>query len=246
MEIEGERELPQILRRAREGLSLTQEEAAARARLPLRYIRALEGDQPALVPDESYLIPYLRQYASLLKLPLGELIPLLLSEARRPRVRRPPELASQRRVRRRLWFGAVIVAAVTAGGFFLTRWHSEQRLRSPGAGASPAMVFGPTVPPSPAASPVLEYPESPGLERLTISAHEQTWLAVSADGGPEQTMILQSGEERSWEAKEHFTLSVGNAGGIAVTINGTAQPPLGARGEVIRDLRIEGGKILRR
>ncbi len=245
MEIEGERELAQILRRAREGLSLTQEEAAARARLPLRYIRALEGDQPALVPDESYLIPYLRQYASLLKLPPGELIPLLLSETRQPRVRRPPELASQPRVRRRRWFVAVIVAALASGGFFLSRWHAEQRLRSPLAAPSPVMVFTPAVSASPAASRALEYPETPALDRLTISAREQTWLAVSVDGGPEQTMILQTGEERSWQAKERFTLSVGNAGGVTLTINGMAQPPLGARGEVIRDLRIEGGKILR-
>jgi len=107
------------------------------------------------------------------------------------------------------------------------------------------MVFTPTVSASPAANPALERPESPALERLTISAREQTWLAVSADGGPEQTMILQTGEERSWEAKERLTLSVGNAGGITVTINGIPQPPLGARGEVIRELRIEGGRILR-
>jgi hypothetical protein len=59
---------------------------------------------------------------------------------------------------------------------------------------------------------------------------------VQADEGQVAEELLQTGAVREWTAVRRFTLTVGNAGGIEMDLNGKRIPPLGARGEVIQRL----------
>jgi hypothetical protein len=49
---------------------------------------------------------------------------------------------------------------------------------------------------------------------------------------------IPAGETREWISNSPFVLTVGNAGGIALELNGRPLPPLGARGAVISRLVI--------
>ena len=72
--------------------------------------------------------------------------------------------------------------------------------------------------------------------RLVARATEATWLRVRTEDGRTTEETLQPGEEREWVSNRPFVLTVGNAGGVALELNGTALPPLGASGVVISRL----------
>ena len=74
--------------------------------------------------------------------------------------------------------------------------------------------------------------------RLGIRAKEDCWLQVKADGKTIFKGILKKGYFEYWEAKELIELSLGNAGGVDVELNGERLPPLGRRGQVIKNIRI--------
>jgi len=81
-----------------------------------------------------------------------------------------------------------------------------------------------------------------GARELRIVAAEQTWLSLAVDDEPKRSILLQPGETRSWTATRAFTLTIGNAGGITVSLDGRELPPLGRSGQVVRNLRLPQGE----
>jgi hypothetical protein len=63
-------------------------------------------------------------------------------------------------------------------------------------------------------------------------------MRVRADGGEQREVLLQKGQTVRFGAEKGFVVTVGNAGGIRLALNGAALPSLGATGQVIRDLAI--------
>ena len=84
----------------------------------------------------------------------------------------------------------------------------------------------------------VQRPQAPSeFHQLHIRAVERTWVRVVVDENFTQELMLQPNEQGQWQARDHFTLTVGNAGGIVVTLDGNRLPPLGRSGEVVRQLR---------
>ena len=77
-----------------------------------------------------------------------------------------------------------------------------------------------------------------GTHQLRILAAEETWLSLGIDDEPKHNILLQPGETRSWTAARTFTLTIGNAGGITVTIDGRELASLGRPGWVVRELQL--------
>jgi cytoskeleton protein RodZ len=75
-----------------------------------------------------------------------------------------------------------------------------------------------------------------GNHHLVVRAIEPTWLRVQVDDGQVAEELLQTGAVREWSAAKRFTLTVGNAGGVEIDLNGQRLPSLGAKGAVIRRL----------
>ena len=97
-------------------------------------------------------------------------------------------------------------------------------------------------PPLPADPPATVAPAPSAAEakalnhRLVIRAVEPTWLRVQVDDGQVSEELLPSGAVREWSASRRFTLTVGNAGGVEIDLDGKRVPPLGAKGVVIQRL----------
>ncbi|MCZ6874484.1 MAG: DUF4115 domain-containing protein [bacterium] len=70
---------------------------------------------------------------------------------------------------------------------------------------------------------------------LQVMALEDTWLRVEIDGEQRHTLLLISGKSIQWEADEHFTLTVGNAHGTRLLLNGRDMPLPPTRSNVVRD-----------
>jgi cytoskeleton protein RodZ len=67
---------------------------------------------------------------------------------------------------------------------------------------------------------------------------EPTWVRVRTEDGRFTEETIPAGEVREWVSNAPFVLTVGNAGGITLELNGRVLPPLGRRGAVISRLVI--------
>lgn len=91
---------------------------------------------------------------------------------------------------------------------------------------------------TPASSSVAKAePGSAGRQRLLIKAVEPSWIRVQTDDGRVVEETLPAGASREWATERRFVVSLGNAGGVEITINGKVLPVLGGKGAVI--LRME-------
>jgi cytoskeleton protein RodZ len=87
----------------------------------------------------------------------------------------------------------------------------------------------------PAALPA---PESDQLVSLLLEFDADSWTKLDAAGETLLVGLVRRGESRRFEARGGFLLSLGNAGGVRVTIDGHTLEALGRTGQVIRDLRL--------
>lgn len=114
---------------------------------------------------------------------------------------------------------------------------------------APAALPLPAAPPATATMPVVDPPMTPAPLRreggaasvatghiLVARAEEATWMSVRADQKDPREVLLQPGQVARFEAQTGFQLTVGNAGGVRLSLDGTPLPPLGRSGEVVRDL----------
>jgi len=110
--------------------------------------------------------------------------------------------------------------------------------RSPALAAPPVAALRTPVrtpPPLPAPAAV---PTRPAGHHLVLEAHERSWLSVRIDGTTTKEFMLDPGDRVKLAARNGFDLTVGNAGGVALTIDGKRHPPLGGHGQVVRNLHL--------
>jgi cytoskeleton protein RodZ len=105
----------------------------------------------------------------------------------------------------------------------------------PPAAAPPASV--PAVVPAPTPAPAVTR-SVPGPHRLTIKAVDATWIRVQPDEGRATEELLPAGASREWSAERRFLVTIGNAGGVEVALNGKILSPLGPKGTVIQRLEL--------
>ena len=99
-----------------------------------------------------------------------------------------------------------------------------------------------TPPTSVSSPPPVQEPSEPAVSlstdplRLEIEATQLTWVVVKSDNDSPQEALLQPGQLANWEAQQQFTLTLGNAAGVAVRLNGESRGPFGKPGEVVREV----------
>jgi cytoskeleton protein RodZ len=72
--------------------------------------------------------------------------------------------------------------------------------------------------------------------RLIARTTAPTWLRVRTDDGRQVDETIPAGQVREWISNRPFTLTIGNAGGLKLELNGRTLPALGAPGAVITRL----------
>jgi cytoskeletal protein RodZ len=73
---------------------------------------------------------------------------------------------------------------------------------------------------------------------LTMTAQQDCWVEVRADGETVVNRVLAQGESQTFEARGEIVLSVGNAGGLSIRVNDRPALPLGRSGEVRKNIVI--------
>ncbi|MDH4194710.1 MAG: DUF4115 domain-containing protein [Nitrospirota bacterium] len=96
------------------------------------------------------------------------------------------------------------------------------------------------MPPSLPASPVPEDALGPGGTLvLEIEATQLTWVVVRSDDQAPHEALLQPGQRITWKAKKQYLLTLGNAAGVVVRLNGESRGPFGKPGQVVRDILLK-------
>jgi cytoskeleton protein RodZ len=227
------------LRRERELRGVSLREIAEGTKISLRFLQALEEDRTEVLPGGLFPRAFVKQYAQFIGLdPERAAADYAATRKDAPLERR---IAPPRPPRRlpvtpgQLFLGAVaVIAAVLI-------------LRRTGADNPPAPAPGPTpVAAAPAVLPTDRVYPSPVVAKtpasdslvLTMTAQQDCWVEVRADGETVMNRVLVEGESETLAAHGEIVLSVGNAGGLSIKVNDRPTLPLGRSGEVRKNIVI--------
>src|SRR5438034_1316790 len=82
--------------------------------------------------------------------------------------------------------------------------------------------------------------------RLEIVATARSEIVLEADGKTLFDGEMPKGARKSYSAKERFLFrTIGNAGGITLTLNDVTLPPLGGDGDVVHDKLLDRDLLAR-
>jgi cytoskeletal protein RodZ len=196
-------------------------EVAETTNISIRYLEAMEDDRFDALPAPVFAKGFLREYARYVGLDPDEVVNHYLAARQDATVEEAERVATAQRAsspppwRAWLWAGAIAaLLAAAAGG---TYWWRNRQAPPVVPSPSPAAV-APVVPqPAPAAAPT-PLRESP--LRVTVDFTADSWVEVSVDGKPGFSELRVQGESLQLEAQEEVVLSLSNAAGAHVEVNG--------------------------
>ena len=236
------------LRRERLIRNVPLEEISAATKISIRLLTALEASDVAKLPAPVFTRGFIRAYSKHLGLDPDEMINAYLADLAPGR----PGAASKRvGLRSRFWRGrraaaGTIVVSVT-GVLLVLGLIARPERRSASAVPIAQRRIVPVnfknVAASPGPSPIVqdEHPADPEKPAVGVSMvlefDQDSWTEVtSADGRPIFSGLSRRGTSQRFESPDGFRLTLGNAGGVRVTIDGRPLEPLGTAGQVVRNL----------
>ncbi|MSO76986.1 MAG: helix-turn-helix domain-containing protein [Alphaproteobacteria bacterium] len=82
--------------------------------------------------------------------------------------------------------------------------------------------------------------------RVVLRADQDSWIQISERGGNKVLLarLLRAGDRVFLPGFANLRLTAGNAGGLAILVDGVAAPPLGASGVVVRNISLDGARLL--
>ena len=94
------------------------------------------------------------------------------------------------------------------------------------------------IPPTSSPAPPAVEITADASHTLEIEATQLTWVVVQSDKQAPNEALLQPGQRKTWKANKQFLLTLGNAAGVAIRLNGETQGPFGKPGQVVRNIRL--------
>lgn len=234
------------LRAAREAKGLSLAEVAARTRVPLRHLEAIEASNFAGLPSSTYAVGFVRGYARAVdadevKLAHDARIEVANTTRAAPAYQ-PYEVADPKRVPSRsvviVATGLAIAVLVLAVLFFATTLFRGGRSS---VGAPPVVAAIPVA--APRAPPA---PTDGGQVRLT--ANDEVWVRIYDAAGK----TLKQGTMKPGESFDvppdanNPMINVGRPDKLTVTLNGSALAPLGTGERAIKDVPIGAAALAAR
>ena len=224
--------LGQYFKRAREHKGWTLEEAAEKTRILSPFLQAVEEDNYEQLPAEVFAKGFVRSYGHLLGLPDMEVLSKFEESGGQFYAKRDEREQLKVRIReeaRRKKTNKFIVAGIVGLALIALGIASTESESAESVPIDVAGNFSPGLPLEgilPVASKLV----------LEVEAVERAWVMVQADHDPAHEVMLSPGERVRWSADQRLRLTLGNAGGVRISLNGKLQGPYGGSGKVIKDL----------
>lgn len=230
--------------RERAGLAAT--DVAARLRLHLNQVRAIEREDLAALPETAYVRGFVRSYARVLNLDaaplladlssrIGTTTPSVVEGMTQHRDYSPVREAAREQTSRRFFIAGAVLVLIALGalGWYATRERSAVAITAPAAPvqvpppstatsapAAVAPVTVPTVTSPPAAEPaVMEPVPPPPLLKLRFSG--PSWAEVKdAEGKVLHSQHSVAGAENVIEGTPPFYVVIGDTTKVSVEVRG--------------------------
>lgn len=239
-----------ILRAAREEKEWSLLDTEEITKIRVRYIQALEDEDYGILPGATYVKGYLRTYAKQLGLNPNEIIELYSSSIKpdaTPVIEVPDRLVKSHS----LWFRPVIIGSMAivalALGIGIKSFYQPEGALPDSPYSSPPLISAPntgttapttTVPETPSQSSPLNVVASTqdGLTAQLVFT-QACWIEIKIDGQAPFQGTFAAGTTKEVKGTDRIELvSIGNAGGLTVTLNGKTMPSLGKQGQVLRNV----------
>jgi cytoskeleton protein RodZ len=248
------------LRRERLVREISLEEISAATKISIRLLTALENSDLSRLPAPAFTRGFIRSYALHIGIDPEEKVCAYLADLADAAAGTSPSAV---RVRSRFRRGrgataGTIVGGVTAVLLLLGVIARPERRVAPRPdkpmAARSAHVALKNVDVSSEPTPAVRQPEpvaeasnsvasnsvaptdAAPLVTLVLEFDSDSWMKLNASGETLFVGLIRRGQVRKFEARGGFQLSLGNAGGVRVTVDGRALDPLGGAGQVVRDL----------
>jgi len=236
------------LREAREAQGLSLDEVAARTRVPLRQLEAIEEGNYAALPSITYSVGFAKAYARAVG--VDEVV--IAREVRnqnnhQPPVRRTEYVPYEPDEPRRAPSGFValvgvviaLLVLVAAGLWFGTTWFRGDDA-APAATSNEAATQD-AAPAAPAA------PAAVQGGQVVLTATDDIWMRIYDASGTVYENTLKPGDTYNVpQDKPGLMINIGRPDKLKVTINGSAVAPLGDGHVAIKDVPISAAALLAR
>ncbi len=235
--------------RLEKGLSL--EEAQKKTKIHLNILKAIEEDS-LINFNPVYIKGFLKIYCKFLGVNPHDYIPDYkepqrrtvgymsdASEKLKPSFKIPSlKLLSLKalQIKPKIIFTIVLILVFTIGLFNLGRIISSKRISFSSKKKLPAVVSSKVE--TKAAVTKIQSVPSGKIIRLDISAKDNCFIQVKSDGRVIFQNVLRKGRSESWQAENKIELSVGNAAAVELEVNGKRLPPLGRKGQSLKNILI--------
>ena len=211
------------LRRQREARSIELREIADHTKISIRYLEALERDRFDVLPAPVFTKGFLSQYGLYVGLDPDQVVNTYLNA-----LQESDPAASEEPVKRRagglpgvvLLLLIVALLGILALGWYLI--YGRERSASLEA-ASPPIAAPSLPPPAPVrAEPIPPSPETAVVAPLVVTLDfvDDCWLETVVDGERQLSEQVGKGESRRILGQELVMLTLGNAPGVRVEVNG--------------------------
>jgi cytoskeleton protein RodZ len=256
------------LRREREIRGISLKEIADATKISKRFLEAIERNDHKTLPAPVFTRGFVREYARYLGLNAEEMVNRYnfgavgderieqsshldrlttpqtapLPGKKQPLKGIPPPYA---RVDRNVYILLLVIVALSGVSYWALKYRRESRAGEERLAVetkvAPAPAPAPPVTPPQTAS-VGTQPEANGPAKLVLSIEitRRSYVILDADG---QNLIndeLPRGYHRTVEAKDGFRFrTIGNAGGISLTLNDLPVPALGRDRQVLHDVVLD-------
>jgi cytoskeletal protein RodZ len=117
----------------------------------------------------------------------------------------------------------VLLAVIGYGAYYFvtTRTAATPTAAAVRHSASPK----PTVKATPTTSPTAASQRSRPEAVIRLAAVKNCWVVLTANGKPLYTGIVQAGQTKIWRERQVVSMTLGNPGGVVLTVNGVRQTP---------------------
>ncbi len=237
------------LRRERQIRGISLEEISSATKISIRLLTALEDSDVGRLPAPAFTRGFIRAYALHVGIDPDEKVNAYLAdlageskEAAAPKKARPRSRFFRSRRGTTSMMVVVVAGVLLVLGFIGSPHRRERPAASTVVPPRAVAVAFKNVAVSNESTPAIQTsppPHSataPVAIALTLEFEDDSWAKVEADGRTVLNGLVRRGETRQLEAREGFRLTLGNAGAVRVSVDGRALDPLGAAGEVVRDL----------
>jgi cytoskeletal protein RodZ len=227
------------------------EEISAATKISVRLLTALEEGNRARLPAPVFTRGFIRAYCLHLGLDPVEKINSYLAEVQPTSPSLPAAVkpgGGSRFLRGRRSTAGTILGGVTAVllllGLIASPEHRRPRVSRPLVASRIEPVSFKNVAPSNEPTPLIrdDAPDpvvpavAPNGVALVLQFDEPSWIEISADGEKVFGGTITAGVSRKFEARKTFSITLGNAGGVRVSIDGRPLAPLGRPGQVVRNI----------